>query len=110
MWGAIPYYREDDENFRKPNLTADLVPPEIKKDLDSAIKLLPPSPRNGEKGRVTQWTAKAYEGRLLVYTGQYAAAIPVLEDVRANGPYKLVSCFDKVWSGLSANRNNSEEI
>jgi hypothetical protein len=110
MWGAIPYYREDDVDFRKPNLKATDVPTEILKDLDAAISKLPATPRNGEKGRVTSWTAKAYKGRVLVYTGQYAAAIPVLEDVKNNGPYKLMTSFDQVWSGLSANRNGPEEI
>ena len=110
MWGAVPYYREDDQDFRKPNLKATDVPAEIMKDLNDAITALPLTPRNGQKGRATQWTAKAYKGRLLVYTGQFAAAIPVLEEVRDKGPYGLVSSFDQVWSGLSANRNTKEEI
>jgi hypothetical protein len=110
MWGAIPYYREDDTDFRKANLKATDVPTEILKDLDAAIAKLPATARNGEKGRATAWTAKAYKGRLLTYTGQYAAAITVLEDVRDHGPYKLATSFDQVWSGLTANRNNSEEI
>src|SRR5581483_6594317 len=40
MWGNIPYYREDDQDFRKPNLTSDAVAAELLKDLDSAAKLL----------------------------------------------------------------------
>ena len=110
MWGNIPYYREDDDDFRKPNLKAADVPAEIIKDLDEAIADLPATPRNGEKGRATSWTAKAYKGRVLVSSGQFAAAIPVLEDVRDKGPYKLQASFDKVWSGLAANRNSPEEI
>ena len=110
MWGGIPYYREDDADFRKPNLTAAEVPAEILKDLDAAISKLPATPRNGEKGRATSWMAKAYKGRVLVYTGQYAAAIPVLEEVKNSGVYKLATSYDKVWSGLSANRNGPEEI
>lgn len=110
MWGAIPYYREDDTDFRKPNLKASDVPAEILKDLDAAIAKLPDKPRNNEKGRVTVWTAKAYKGRVLIYTGQYAAAIPVIEDVRDKGPYKLATSYDQVWSGLAANRNTTEEI
>ena len=110
MWGAIPYYREDDTDFRKANLAATAVPAEILKDLDAAIAKLPTTPRFGEKGRATSWTAKAYKGRVLVYTGQYAAAIPVLEDVKNNGPYKLMTSSDQVWSGFAANRNGPEEI
>jgi hypothetical protein len=110
MWGNIPYYREDDTTYRKPNLKATDVPAEIIKDLDKAISLLPLKPRNGEKGRATQWTAKAYKGRVLVYSGQFAAAIPVIEEVRAAKVYGLMPSFDQVWSGLSANRNGPEEI
>ena len=110
MWGNIPYYREDDQDFRKPNMKATDVPVEILKDLDSAIKLLPATPRNAQKGRATSWTAKAYKGRVQVYQGNFAAAITTLRDVRDNGPYKLMASYDQVWSGLSANRNGPEEI
>ena len=75
MWGGIPYYREDDTDFRKANLTASDVAAEILKDLDAAIAKLPATPRNGEVGRATSWTAKAYKGRVLMYAGQYAAAM-----------------------------------
>src|SRR5205823_10442999 len=71
MWGNIPYYREDDADFRKPNSTVAQVTTELLKDLDSAAKLLPLTTRHGDKGRVTSWTAKAYKGRVLVYSGQY---------------------------------------
>ena len=110
MWGAIPYYRENDNDFRKPNLAASAVPAEIIKDLNEAIAKLPATPRNGEKGRATSWTAKAYLGRVLVYTGQWQQAITVLEPFRTTGPYKLMTSFDQVWSGISANRNGPEEI
>ena len=110
MWGAIPYYREDDTDFRKANLAASAVPAEILKDLDDAIAKLPATPRNNETGRATSWTAKAYKGRVLIYTGQFAAAIPVLEDVRDHGPYHLATSYDQVWSGLTVNRNTPEEI
>src|SRR5450756_170200 len=60
MWGNVPYYREDDADFRKPNIDSAAVAVEILKDLDSAIKLLPTAPRNGQVGRASQWTAKAY--------------------------------------------------
>jgi starch-binding outer membrane protein, SusD/RagB family len=110
MWGNIPYYREDDADFRKPNMKATDVPAEILKDLNAAIPLLPATPRNGQKGRATSWTAKAYKGRVLVYQGDFANAITVLRDVRDNGPYKLMTSYDQVWSGLTANRNGPEEI
>jgi hypothetical protein len=110
MWGGIPYYREDDTDFRKANLAASAVPAEILKDLDAAIAKLPVAPRNGNKGRATSWMAKAYKGRVLMYTGSTAAAITALEEVKNTGPYKLAPSFDEVWTGIGAFRNGPEEI
>ena len=110
MWGNIPYYREDDTDFRKANLTSAEVVTEILADLDAAIALLPPTPRNGEVGRATQWTAKAYKGRLQVYSGQYAAALTTLQEIRTSGPYELEASFDRVWTGFQEYSNGPETI
>jgi len=110
MWGNIPYYFEDDTDFRKANATSAEVVAFLLADLDSAAKLLPTSPRNGEKGRVTSWTAKAYKGRVQVYAGQFAAAVTTLSDVRLNGPYALEPSFDRVWTGFSDFANGPETI
>ncbi len=111
MWGNIPYYREDDTDFRKPNLTSDQVVTELLADLNAAIALLPPTiPRNGQKGRATQWTAKAYKGRVQVYAGQYPAALTTLREVRTSGPYALEASYDRVWSGFSEYVNGPETI
>jgi len=110
MWGNVPYYREDDQDFRKPNLDSAAVTTEILKDLDSAIKLLPTSPRNGQIGRATQWTAKAYRGRVLTYTHQWAAAVTQFKDIVNNGPYKLETSFDRVWSAYQDASNGPETI
>jgi hypothetical protein len=108
MWGNIPYYREDDTDYRKPNETSAAVVADLLKDLDAAIALLPPAPRN--KARASLWTAKAYKGRVLVYAGQYAAALPVLQDVKNNGPYALETSYDHVWTGFTAFANGPETI
>jgi hypothetical protein len=110
MWGNIPYYRETDTDFRKANLTPEEAGAEILKDLDAAIALLPATPRNGNVGRVTQWTAKAYKGRVQVYLGKFADALTTLRDVRANGPYALEPSFDRVWTGYSDYANQKETI
>lgn len=110
MWGNIPYYREDDNDFTKPNLPSDQVVTEMLKDLDSAIKLLPPTPRNDQKGRATQWTAKAYKGRVQAYAGQWAAAVTTLQDVVNNGPYALEASFDRVWTGFKDRQDGPETI
>jgi starch-binding outer membrane protein, SusD/RagB family len=110
FWGSIPYYREDDLNFRKPNETSAEVAADLVKDLDSAIKLLPATPRNGDKGRPSQWTAKAYKGRVQVYAGQNAAGVTTLQDVKTNGPYALETSFDHVWTGFKAFSDGKETI
>ena len=110
MWGNIPYYREDDTDFRKANLTSAAVVTELLKDLDAAIALLPTTPRNGEKGRASQWTAKAYKGRVQAYAGQYPAALTTLREIRASGPYALEASSDRVWSGFQENTNGRETI
>jgi hypothetical protein len=111
MWGNIPYYREaDTSDFRKTALASTAVPAEILKDLDAAIAKLPATPRKGQVGRATSWTAKAYKGRVQVYAGQYAAALTTLRDVRAAGPYKLEDSYDRVWTGFKALENGKETI
>jgi len=110
MWGNIPYYREDDTDFRKPNLTSTEVVTELLADLNAAIALLPTTPRNGQKGRATQWTAKAYKGRVQVYAGQFPAALTTLREIRATGPYALEASYDRVWSGFTEYVNGPETI
>ena len=110
MWGNIPYYREDDTDVRKPGLAKAAVATEILKDLDAAIALLPATPRNGNVGRATSWTAKAYKGRVQMYAGQFPAALITLRDVRASGVYALESSYDKVWSGFQDYANGKETI
>jgi hypothetical protein len=108
MWGSIPYYREDDTDFRKANIPSAEVVTNILADLDAAIALLPVTPRS--VARASQWTAKAYKGRVLVYSGQYAAALTVLREVRASGVYALESSYDRVWTGFQDLENGKETI
>ncbi len=111
MWGNIPYYTETDRDYFKPNnLGPDSVAKLIIKDLDAAIALLPATARNGEAGRVTSWTAKAYKGRVQVYIGDYTGAITTLTDVKNNGPYALETSFDHVWTGFTSLANGKETI
>src|SRR5205814_492300 len=120
MWGNIPYYTEDDATFDKPN---DLCPAHdcgpgrldpvatlIIKDLDAAIALLPATPRNGQVGRATKWSATAYKGRVQIYTGDYAGALTTLNLVKASGAYSLETSFDHVWTGLHQFANGKETI
>jgi hypothetical protein len=108
MWGNIPYYREDDTDFRKANETSTEAAADIIKDLDAAIALLPTTPR--AKGRASQWTAKAYKGRVQIYAGQYAAGVTTLQDVKTNGPYALEKSYDRVWTGFKQFADGPETI
>ena len=110
MWGNIPYYRETDTDFSKANQTTAEVGAEILKDLDAAIALLPATPRKGEVGRVTQWTAKAYKGRVQMQAGKFADALLTLREVRASGKYALESSYDRVWTGFKDYENGKETI
>jgi len=116
LWGKIPYYFETDTDLRKPNdASPDSIIKLIIADLDTATALLPATPRNGEKGRVTKWTAQAYKGRVQVYGASvnpayWAAAITTLTAVKNTGPYALETSFDHVWTAFPAYRNGSETI
>src|SRR5256884_2223471 len=71
MWGAGPYYYENDTtDFKKTNVGVNDTTL-ILADLDSAIALLAATPRNGEKGRATKWTATASKGRVQTYARDY---------------------------------------
>lgn len=105
MWKNIPYYTEEDEDFRKPN-TGNNPIESILSDLNDAIELLPTS--QSEAGRVTQWTAKAYKGRVEAYTGDWDSALSTLREVEQSGPYALRDNFHQVFSASGG--NGSETI
>jgi starch-binding outer membrane protein, SusD/RagB family len=109
MWQNIPYYREDDTDFRKTNVGVDAIA-EILADLDQAIGLLPEESRRGHVARANQWTARAYKGRVQVYAGDYPGALTTLRNVRANGPYDLEENFQRVWTGFQEFANGPETI
>src|SRR6266516_2939627 len=123
MWGHIPYYFETDTTpvvqggFRKPNdLPLDSIVKLVIADLNSAIGLLPATPRNGELGRATSWTARAYKGRVQVYGAALAPALwdsarATLRAVQASNVFNVdanglpLALTDVTWnasSGLTA--------
>src|SRR5438034_2654396 len=110
MWKNIPCYFEDDTtDFRKTNVGVDAVG-NILKDLDTAIAVLPLTHRNGQVGRATAWTARAYKGRVQAYAGMWDSALVTLRAVRASGVFALESSFDHVWTGFSQFWNGQETI
>jgi hypothetical protein len=109
LWGNIPYYTEDITDFRLSNAGVDAVD-SVLVDLDAAIALLPATPRNGEGGRATSWTARAYKGKVQMYDHNYAGAIATLEPIRTGGPYALQPNFHQVWTGFQEYANGPETI
>lgn len=110
MWGNIPYYREGDLDYRKPNETKTQVEADLEKDLTDAIGLLPATPRNNQVGRATKWTATAYLGRVQMYAGDFAGALATFKQVISSGPYALEPSFDRVWTGFKQYQNGKETI
>jgi hypothetical protein len=110
VFGNIPYYKEEDVDFRKPNLQSAEVIKNILADLDQAIELLPEAPRNGDKGRASKWSAKAYKGRVQIYSGDYAGGLTTLREVVNSGVYDLETSYDHVWTGFQAYENGPETI
>lgn len=109
MWQNIPYYREDDEDFRKTNVGVDAIA-EILADLDEAIALLPEVSRRGHAGRVNQWTARAYKGRVQMYANDASGALTTLREVRNSGPFELEANYHRVWTGFQEFANGPETI
>lgn len=111
MWGKIPYYYETDTDYRKPNdLSVTAVGQAIITDLNTAIGLLPATPRNGEVGRATSWTATAYKGRVQVYLGLWSDALTTLRAVQTSGVYALEASYDRVWTAFPQFANGKETI
>jgi len=116
MWGNIPYYNTPDDtvDFKKTNQGVDVIG-NIVRDLDTAAALLNTTPRNGDVGRATSWTAKAYKGRVYAYAAAknaayWDSALTTLRNVQAAGPYRLETSFDHVWTGFTALQNGPETI
>jgi len=105
FWKNIPYYKEDDTDFRKSNVGTDALALAIS-DLQTAITLLPTS--QGQVGRVNKWTAKAVMGRAQIFANDFSGALSTLRDVVDNGPYDLEDNFHFVFD--VAHNNGSETV
>lgn len=85
--------------------------PFIIKDLEDAIKDLPAT--QPQVGRVNQWAAKAYLGKVYMYTKEFAKAKALFDDVIANGvtsnglKYGLVPYYDDMFRGRNDNHQES---
>src|SRR5438445_1683888 len=114
MWENIPYYTETDVDYKKSNVGVDVIG-SLVRDLDTAAALLDVKPRNGDVGRATSWTAKAYKGRVYAYAASktpvyWDSALATLDSVRNSNVYALETSFDHVWTGFTQFMNGKETI
>ena len=101
----IPYYTEEDVDFRKSNVGVD-AGSLILADLEEAINLLPPT--QAQIARVNQWTAKAFKGKVQVYMEDWGGALTTLRDVVDNGPFALEDNYHNVFD--VAHNNGPETV
>ncbi len=105
MWKVfknIPYYTEEDTDFRKAN-SEDILPMVIS-DLTDAISALPAD--QGEVGRVTKSAAQAYLARVYMHQSDFSSAKSQLQAVVSSGKYSLNPCFH---DNFNADKDNSPE-
>ena len=107
IYGNVPYISDenfDAKEFNQPNPGA--IWDQIEADFQYAVDNLPTT--QGDAGRPTSWTAKAFLGKAHLFQSDFAQAGPLFEDVIANGPYSLNSEFLDNFS--LAGDNSSESI
>jgi starch-binding outer membrane protein, SusD/RagB family len=90
------------------NSTKDALYAAILKDFQDAFTGLPGSWDASNTGRVTKYAARAYEGKVNVWKKDWAAAITAFEDVRKNGPFKLMASYEDNFAFTK--ENNAESI
>jgi starch-binding outer membrane protein, SusD/RagB family len=105
MFKYIPYYTEEDQDFKKSNQTegGEFIDPidNIIADLTDAAALLPLTQE--EKGRATKGAAQAYLGKAYMFNKDYALAKAAFDQVVNSGVYDLQDCFHYVFSTLGEN-------
>ncbi len=104
VWKNVPYYTEEDEDFRKAN-DQDIMP-NIIGDLEIAVNNLPTS--QAQVGRPTKAAAQAYLGKVLLHNGDFAGAKTQLSAVVNSGQYSLAPCFHDNFN--AATDNSSESV
>lgn len=102
VFTKIPYYTEDDLDFRKSN--QDPVLPKVVEDLQAAIAGLPDN--QAQVGRVTKSAAQAYLGRVMMHMGNFSEAKTLFTAVVNSGKYSLNPCFH---DNFNADKDNSPE-
>jgi starch-binding outer membrane protein, SusD/RagB family len=112
IFNNVPYVDEKQAEikFKVPN-DKDIWPM-IEEDLQFAADNLPETME--QVGRVNKWTAKAFLAKAYMYQSKYAEALPLLNDIIANGQtsdgkkYGLNDCYHDNFN--AATKNSKEAV
>lgn len=110
MFKHVPYYTEEDVDFKKPNTTEsgeyiDIIE-NIQADLQAAADVLPWT--QAQAGRATKGAALAFLGKAQLWNKEYAAAKASLDQVVNEGPYALQDCYRSLWTYEGENGLNGK--
>ncbi|RYU97263.1 RagB/SusD family nutrient uptake outer membrane protein [Emticicia agri] len=110
MWNNVPYIDESVYVAADPNSTkipnSENIWPKIEADFDFAAKNLPAT--QTQKGRATQWAAKAYLAKAYIFQKKWAPAKALLDDVLANSGKRLMTNYHDNYRNVT--NNNAESI
>ncbi len=111
VFGKVPYIDEKTYNPADANSTkvpnTEEIWSKIEADLDFGYKNLP-NRWAGAPGRATKWAAAATLAKAKLFQAKYSEAKPILEDILANGGYRLVDKYHDNYR--AATNNNAESI
>jgi starch-binding outer membrane protein, SusD/RagB family len=110
MWKTAPIVTETAKTLQQTYKNSDptaLLQASLD-DFKAAATDLPASWDDGNTGRATKWTARAYEGKVDVWMKKWNEAVVAFEDVEKNGGYELLSDYEDVFA--SAKENSKESV
>ncbi len=114
MFKNVPYYTEEDNFFKKPNVDENgnyiEIIGNIKADLQAAADVLPNT--QPQVGRATKGAALAFLGKAQLWNKEYAAAKASFDQVVNSGVYALQDCYRSLWtySGENGSGGKRESI
>lgn len=79
---------------------------QVEQDLKDAATALPRQYAAADAGRATAGAAKGFLGRVLLFQGKHATALPFLKEIIESNTYKLLPAFSDVFR--YDNGNNAE--
>lgn len=105
LWNNLPFFDENTRNFRLPNYgpTA-LTWQHIIDDFIFAIEHLPDMQE--QVGRANRYAALAYLAKAYLFSGNYASARTLLDEVIQSGAFELLPNYHE---NFDANFNNNRE-